>query len=73
MLGCGVIQRKAREPAACPARRAGAQWCAGACMEHSRLTVQIVEDAQRPAEAGWAFGLGLERLAMVRTDPSIAA
>jgi hypothetical protein len=27
---------------------------------------QIVEDAQRPAEAGWAFGLGLERLAMVR-------
>jgi phenylalanyl-tRNA synthetase alpha subunit len=42
-------------------------------MEHSRLTVQIVEDAQRPAEAGWAFGLGLERLAMVRTDPSIAA
>jgi hypothetical protein len=23
--------------------------------------------------AGWAFGLGLERLAMVRTDPSIAA
>ena len=26
---------------------------------------QIVDDAARSSEAGWAFGLGLERLAMV--------
>jgi len=61
VLGCGVMQQRILEENYAPAREAAAAKAAAASASSSAT-------AAAPSHRAWAFGLGLERLAMVLFD-----